>query len=432
MLKQVGMILVVTVAASPAAASASNQVPASATVSGEAPQAATSLRVVTYNVWGIPVVTPDRAARIAEIPGAVAEHRPDLVALQEVWTEEDTEALARGFAREGLPHSVRFDQHPRGDSGLMVVSRFPLSKSRFEAFSAGHLPRIPWHLDWIAAKGVGIVRVETPAGPVDFADTHLQSAYGTKDYLFVQISQALEAIDAAGAEHGVPVLLAGDFNAKGGSLPFRWLVGRGGFQAIEARPGIDTVLFRRGADTEVEIRSVQQALRLPRRLATGAERPLSDHPAVIAEFVLRPSLPAPAPVRAALSGPTVMATLSGLRAELNAQSWRNAEHWGLSGMLLLAVGFVVALRRRRSEARWVAFAGLIAIKTAAAAWFIYLGAAYGPHAVDVLTELHRRVEAEDLTLGPSQHAQVKEADRGDRAMVLAEPTASAERPRARP
>ena len=47
------------------------------------------MRVLSYNVWGVPYIAPERAERIEEIGRQVAELSPDLVAMQEVWDPRD-------------------------------------------------------------------------------------------------------------------------------------------------------------------------------------------------------------------------------------------------------------------------------------------------------------------------------------------------------
>ena len=64
-----------------------------------------TLKVLTYNIWGIPIITPARSARVEAIGDAIAELAPDLVTLQEVWLEEDAEALRGALEKIGLVHT---------------------------------------------------------------------------------------------------------------------------------------------------------------------------------------------------------------------------------------------------------------------------------------------------------------------------------------
>src|SRR5690242_13083594 len=59
------------------------------------------LRVLTWNVWGLPAVSTNLEARMAALPAAIAKLDPDLVLLQEIWAESDGLAIKEGLERHG-------------------------------------------------------------------------------------------------------------------------------------------------------------------------------------------------------------------------------------------------------------------------------------------------------------------------------------------
>lgn len=346
------------------------------------------LRVVTYNVWGIPLITPSRAARIAAIGPALAALEPDLVTLQEVWLDEDAEVLATALRSAGLGHVRRLRSPIGADSGLLVASRYPILEDDFGPFRAGGLPEIPWHLDWAAQKGVGRVRIRTPLGELDFGATHMQATYGSDDYLFVQLSQVLDAVERLGpiglGERRPPLILAGDLNAPFHALPFRLLASALELRSVQAKSGIDAILYGTGEGATLERMAAREVLTEAVPLADGSVRPMSDHPAVLADFrVTR---------RPAASGGVepverlVHETTPLIEAELLRVRTHSLRDRALAALLLLAA---VGLGRRRGV--WT----LRAPALVAALWFAYLGFGYGPARLGELERLRQRLPATD-------------------------------------
>ena len=138
-------------------------------LSSAGPSEAMELRVLTYNIWGIPVITPSRRARVDGMAAAIAKLDPHMIALQEVWIDDDAAQLARELSGLGFRYSHRFPT----ESGLLVVSKYPMGNPRFDRYRAGQYPHNPLHVDWMAEKGVGLVTVHTLLGEVDFVCTYL-------------------------------------------------------------------------------------------------------------------------------------------------------------------------------------------------------------------------------------------------------------------
>ncbi len=351
------------------------------------------LRVVSFNVWGLPAgLAEHRPARIARIGPAIAALHPDVVLLQEVWRAEDGERLRADLAAAGLTHALHVDEGFLG-SGLLLVSRYPLESTRFTPFEATGKPHKPFHGDWYARKGVVVARVTTPAGVVLLADTHLHARYGTDEYLPVQTAQALQVVEAVG-DLGVrpptlagdparpPLVLTGDLNSRWGSLPLRLVLGGAALRPVDPDLGIDWILVRDGGALRVRVRKAAEVLTEAVDLGEGVRAPLSDHPAVLADLEL---LPAPAPAGApAPEWPALAAEADALLAaaeDASALAARRARR--LAVLLLLATGAAFALGRRRrgdgQRRRLGCLGGLVVMALLhAAVWALYLGAVYEP------------------------------------------------------
>lgn len=345
-----------------------------------------TLRVLTYNVWGVPMIAPLRPERMTRIGPAIAALSPDLVALQEVWTDEDAEILTEGLAQIGLTHIERFTEDWPDDSGLMIASRYPIEKVRFSRYRQGRHPHLPWHVDYMAGKGIARVTVRTPLGEVDFAATHLQAGYGTNEYVFVQMSQALQAAKHV-AKGDAPLILAGDINSPHDGIPSRLLAARARLHPTDPKAGIDQILYRSGRQLRIAPGRVQTALTEPVDLES-AVMPLSDHPAVLAELHLsRCAGECVVPGLGAHLGRLSTEVLPIVKQEVELRRFRMTRDLVLA-LCFPFVGFILAIIGRRLGGR-ASFVvrGAAVILILAAAWFTYLNTSFGPAHLHGLLEI---------------------------------------------
>lgn len=184
---------------------------------GSAPNEFT-LRVLTYNVQGLPIgVKHDRYADIGRI---LADRRargtaPHIVAIQEAFAKK-TRDIAKysgyPFVAKGPPAWGL-----RMNAGLMILSEFPIVTGAHEVYDdcAG--------VDCLARKGVQHARVEIPGviAPIDLFNTHLNASYSNmppsrKKGDRVRVRQVREAAGfvARNRTAGAVLLFAGDFNFR--------------------------------------------------------------------------------------------------------------------------------------------------------------------------------------------------------------------------
>ncbi|WP_432494281.1 endonuclease/exonuclease/phosphatase family protein [Kineococcus gypseus] len=188
----------------------------------QAPRAADPpLRIMTWNVWWR---FGDWRARREAILAVLAEHRPDVVGLQEVWATggPDGENLAHWLA-ERLGMVAAWSPSPRPerwqrrlsphdphagtvDFGNAVLSRYPLLERRTRALPAGG------HED--EGRTALQVLVDAPRRPLPFTTTHLNSSPAESAVRVAQVRELVPFV-AAGARRGehYPPVLTGDFNA---------------------------------------------------------------------------------------------------------------------------------------------------------------------------------------------------------------------------
>jgi endonuclease/exonuclease/phosphatase family metal-dependent hydrolase len=189
----------------------------------------TTLRVMTWNVWGRFGPWRDREPALVSV---IAEADPDIVLLQEAWCDDrgaDQAAVLGG--RLGLHHCFAGGELLFGDWGLgnAVLSRWPIHDPRLHVLPALE----PGGWGGVALRAV----LEGPRGRVLAYDVALDwppQASAARRHALAHLAGIIEddlrLIRA-------PLIVGGDFNAGPDSDEIRMLTGR----RETARPGF--VLF---------------------------------------------------------------------------------------------------------------------------------------------------------------------------------------------
>ena len=184
-----------------------------------------TLRVLSYNVWALPVPLPGmaRRARLPRVAAALSAEGADIIALQEAF-----DVRFRGFVTSYLSET-----HPRHRStpcersiaglvradcmgGLLTLTRSPVVDQRFEPHALTEDMRSDERL---GGKGFMVSTLETPIGPVDVLNIHLYAGRDPAD----EAKRLMQVRDLARVleEHGSldrPLVLLGDLNVVHPSL----------------------------------------------------------------------------------------------------------------------------------------------------------------------------------------------------------------------
>ncbi len=181
------------------------------------PVVESSLRVVTWNVWGRYGQWQEREAAIEE---SLVAANPDIVCLVESWSSAEVTQAELVADRLGVEHHLFAGDWEQDDwvSGIGLVSRWPLAiverrKLRGEDDS-----------------GVGevlAVTIEGERGLVQFFAVMLDYPLGASVVRQVQVRQLAQLISAT-------IVVCGDFNAGPDSDEIRMLTGR----SASAEPGL--------------------------------------------------------------------------------------------------------------------------------------------------------------------------------------------------
>jgi endonuclease/exonuclease/phosphatase family metal-dependent hydrolase len=177
------------------------------------------LRVVTWNLHGIPFMSPRPSARLRNVAGKIREQQPDLVLFQEVWSHAYARQLGRDLGGEYRVTTALGCRRPFPCGGLAILVRvgsgWVASAPTFVPYEAS----APWYRfrewDGIAKKGMLMVQLARGEESLAVLDTHLQTEYARygRDYSDLRRRQ-LEQLDGTlrSTFGDRPVLVGGDFN----------------------------------------------------------------------------------------------------------------------------------------------------------------------------------------------------------------------------
>jgi endonuclease/exonuclease/phosphatase family metal-dependent hydrolase len=190
---------------------------------------AAALKVMTWNVQQLPVGAggpgnPKTRARqqakaILDLP---ARDRPDVIAFNEVFHGDARDTL-RSKLKSPTTYPHVHDKFGgnliKQDSGLMLFSKHPF-KTLFNGKTA-YFDKFKNGADWdqVAEKGIAIVRIDGPNGPVQIAFTHTQSKSEYASIRAKQFKQVCNAVKRV-SNYSDPTLMAntilvGDLNVNG-------------------------------------------------------------------------------------------------------------------------------------------------------------------------------------------------------------------------
>jgi len=304
-------------------------------------ETAQSLRLLSYNIWGLPGwMTGARSGRYPQIARQLERMNPDIILLQEAWTaraRKSAPATGSWWTARAAGQHTFFQQ-----SGLMTLSKFPIIGGEFYPFSHAAFP------DRLVSKGVLKTTICLPDGSIlNVWNVHLQEG-GPAAVRRSQVQELVSHVEAA--EDGqIADLVGGDFNCTPESPFFRELQQALGptvyelggekpfvtWNNLSAKPGagqtLDYIFVRE--------HQVQQSVEAFSRVAFTSPSPaqqLSDHLGL--EAVVRFSPAAglagldgpifqPAPIRVVASRPSIYPTRNRKATNIGTGKREAREDW---------------------------------------------------------------------------------------------------------
>jgi endonuclease/exonuclease/phosphatase family metal-dependent hydrolase len=249
-----------------------------------------TLKVVTFNIHDMYLISRDRPERMRGIGQALVDLDPDLAGIQEAWVEQDRNTLIEAAAGSRLKYHKYYPSGTVG-SGLLILSAYPIVEPFFHRYEKNGKWYKPYHGDWWGGKGLALARVQLPndAGFIDFYDTHAHASYGSDEYDGDRETQMheLAAFIKASATGTSPALAVGDFNTRTGTKAFGIAVEEGGLEwMMTGSPRIDNIFAVKNPHYTFEVLDMAP---IDRKIAIGRrETHLSDHSGYISTIRIKP------------------------------------------------------------------------------------------------------------------------------------------------
>ncbi|MFW5748226.1 MAG: endonuclease/exonuclease/phosphatase family protein [Chloroflexota bacterium] len=266
------------------------------------------LTIATLNTWGV-FYARDRVRRLQAVAVAAAGGAFDIIGLQEVWQDADRRRIETAVQAAG--YYTHYYASGMIGSGLMTLSRYPILTVDFMRFRPSGSPETMYHGDYIASKGIGLARIGTPGGIVDFYNTHLVAQYvddATDHYPAHRAAQMVEAARFIRAySQATPAVLAGDLNTRPYQIGYNvahllgelrdvyallhpnsdgWTIDPANIYTHDGEPQrIDYIMVSDSDSHRLEA----QRIRVDFQQVPGAQIPYSDHYGLVAELTLVPA-----------------------------------------------------------------------------------------------------------------------------------------------
>lgn len=230
--------------------------------------------IVTYNIHGLPmIITGDNTySRVNEIGMYLENLNPDVIHIQEDWTEYGHKMLTEPLGNEYLSNT-HFDQklheYSIFGSGLFSSSKFEMQEHQEIIYS----DRYGYDDVW-ASKGFIVQRLYVGNQIIDFYNTHMdaQNKKGDQKARKKNAEQLVSFINEYSADF--PVIIAGDTNLKSSSeldmKTYEYILSEGNLTDVSSGSSIDKILYSNVNFVSTEILPIE----------------LSDHDAVKVTFEL--------------------------------------------------------------------------------------------------------------------------------------------------
>lgn len=140
--------------------------------------------MISLNCWGLKYLSAFHKERLAEIGTriAVADPVPQIVGLQECWTQEDYQAI-RGKTGHILPYGKFYHSGIFG-GGLVILSKWPIEESSMYRYPLNGRPTAFFRGDWFVGKGVACAKIRYGPGAKDVVEvftTHVSAKLAQTD-----------------------------------------------------------------------------------------------------------------------------------------------------------------------------------------------------------------------------------------------------------
>jgi sphingomyelin phosphodiesterase 2 len=123
-----------------------------------------SIRIISLNCWGLKYISDCRHERLSQIGTVLANLNPppELVGLQECWTQKDYLEIRRR-TQAILPFGKYYNSGVFG-GGLAILSRWPIVESTMQRYTLNGRPTAFFRGDWYVGKGIACATIRLDGG----------------------------------------------------------------------------------------------------------------------------------------------------------------------------------------------------------------------------------------------------------------------------
>ncbi|CDK30040.1 unnamed protein product [Kuraishia capsulata CBS 1993] len=185
------------------------------------------IRLLTFNTWGLKLVSKHRKARLHAIADKIAlDDAYDVIALQEVWCKSDWDYLVERCGSK-FPYNRVFYSGILSGPGLAVLSKLPIESTFLYRFPINGRPSAFFRGDWYVGKSVAVTILKTASsGSIALLNSHMHAPYALSGDAAYSCHRACQAWDFSQIasllqKAGYAVIVVGDLNSRPGSLPHR-------------------------------------------------------------------------------------------------------------------------------------------------------------------------------------------------------------------
>jgi endonuclease/exonuclease/phosphatase family metal-dependent hydrolase len=172
----------------------------------------TTVRVITWNVWGRYESWPLRQPAIL---ATLHDAQPDIIVLTESWSKDEDSQCARLAGPLGLPYhafsGVTAQEDQAALSGVAVLSRWPIRRQRSLTFGCAR---------------VQFAELSGPRGPIQVYGLVMDAWWLDESRARQDAVRDLLAHLSQSRDRRIPLVVGGDFNADPDSDEIRTLTGR--------------------------------------------------------------------------------------------------------------------------------------------------------------------------------------------------------------
>ncbi|RCK59370.1 Inositol phosphosphingolipids phospholipase C [Candida viswanathii] len=198
-----------------------------------------SVKLLTFNTWGLKFISKFRKQRLRAIADALANPATedddyDIVALQEIWCEEDWQYLDL-VCSVRYPYRRIFKSGIISGPGLAVLSKIPVAETFLYRFPINGRPSAFFRGDFYVGKSIAVTMFKPQHPdilPIALLNSHMHAPYGLGDASY-STHRACQAWDFAKLVRmlkraGYAVIQVGDLNSTPDSLPYKLFTIEGG------------------------------------------------------------------------------------------------------------------------------------------------------------------------------------------------------------